>query len=250
MGAAHGLTRGRRRLKAYSGAMFVPHRPRPSLPHALLLVSGLVGAVVAMPAYADRPRSVDTAVVAPKGSMRVETWYTRGTDRQNSLTVAPFWTPIDTLEVGGLASRNTTSDLTRTSMQLKWAMTPEQRDGCQLGSVLGVGRTLRQGPNQGYFNAIMSCNDTNGAMHFNVGRIRPDGGPSATTWGVSIEIPDGRYTGYAEAFGQRGTSAQETTTYQLGLRAVLSPRWQVDGTWGRVRETRENLYSVGVAYRF
>ena len=96
----------------------------------------------------------------------------------------------------------------------------------------------------------MSCNDTNGAMHFNVGRIRPDGGPSATTWGVSIEIPDGRYTGYAEAFGQRGTYTQETTTYQLGLRAVLSPRWQVDGTWGRVRETRENLYSVGVAYRF
>ena len=228
--------------------MSVPHWPRPSLPRALLLAGGLLAAVASAPAHADRPRSVDTAVVAPQGSARVEAWYSRSTGRQNNLTVAPFWVPLDTLEVGGIASRNTTSELTHSAVQMKWAMTPAQRDGCQLGSVLGVSRTLRQGPNQGYVNTIMSCNDTTGAMHFNLGRIRPDGGPSATTWGVSIEIPDGRYTGYAEAFGQRGTS--ETTTYQLGLRAMLSPRWQIDGTWGRVRETRENLYSVGVVYKF
>jgi len=65
---------------------------------------------------------------------------------------------------------------------------------------------------------------------------------------VAIEIPDGRYTGHIEAFGQRGTS--ETTTYQLGLRAALTQHWQIDGTWGRVRETRENVYSVGVVYKF
>ncbi len=229
----------------------------PALSRALLCaatgVAAAVGAVA--PAHAQRPLSVDTAVVGPRNSAYLESWFARAPGQQNSWTVAPAWVPIDTLQIGGLVARNTTSKRTNSALQMKWSMTPAQRDGCQLGSVLGVRRTQRHAPDVGYFNAIMSCNDTNGAMHFNLGRVRPRGGSSATTWGIAIEIPDGRYTGFAEAFGQRGE--EETRTYQLGLRATLSPQWQVDGTVGRVQTprdpangSRETVYSIGVKRSF
>ena len=221
--------------------------PRLLLPSRALCCAAALAACAS--AHAGRPLTVDDADVDPAGSAHVDSWFARQSGRQSTWNLAAAYVLVPTLEISGQAARNTTASLTSTALQMKWSMTPAQKDGCQLATTLGVGRT-QHSPDESTVNTIMSCNDTNGAMHFNVGRIRPDGGPSATTWGVSIEIPDGRYTGYAEAFGQRGTSAQETTTYQLGLRAVLSPRWQVDGTWGRVRETRENLYSVGVAYRF
>ena len=211
---------------------------------------------MAAPAHAQRPQGVESAVVGPRNTAYVESWYARTPGKQDTWTIAPAWVPIDTLQIGGLVARNTTSDITNAGLQMKWSMTPAQRDGCQLGSVLGAGRAKRKGQastDMRYVNAIMSCNDTNGAMHFNVGRIRPEGAPSATTWGVSIEIPDGRYTGFAEAFGQRGTDeTHETRTYQLGLRATISPRGQVDGTVGRVQElresgnTRETVYSIGL----
>ena len=233
------------------------------LPHplrrALLLAAAGTAAVmgVAAPAHAQRPQSVETAVVGPRNSAYVESWYARAPGKQDTWTIAPAWVPIDTLQIGGLVARNTTSDITSSALQLKWSMTPAQRDGCQLGSVLGVRRAQRDGPDVGYYNAIMSCNDPNGAMHLNLGRVRPSGGPSATTWGISFEVPDGSYTGFAEAFGQRGTDeTHETRTYQLGLRATLSPRWQVDGTVGRVQElresgtTRETVYSIGLKRSF
>ena len=198
-------------------------------------------------AHAGRPLTVDDAVVDPKGSAHIESWYARQPGRQNTWTIAPAWVPIETLEISGQVARNTTTSITGTLLQLKWSMTPAQKDGCQLGLEGGISRT-QHSPDQSYVNTIMSCNDTNGAMHFNVGRTRPSGGPSATTWGVAIEFPDGIYTGHVEAFGQRGDV--ETTTYQLGLRAAISRQWQIDGTLGRVRETRENVYSIGVKYAF
>ena len=241
-------------MKAYSDPM--PATPSFLLPapcRTLLIAAGLATALAVAPAHAERPATVDTAVVAPKGSARVESWYARTPGQHNTWTLAPAYVPIDTLELGGQVARNTTTSITRTALQMKWSMTPAQRDGCQLGLVLGVGRA-QHSPDQRYLNTLMSCNDTNGAMHFNVGRTHQSGGSSATTWGVSFEIPDGRYTGFAEAFGQRG--AMETTTYQLGLRAALGPQWQVDGTIGRVRPSREstapreNIYSIGIKRSF
>ena len=129
--------------------------------------------------HAGRPLTVDDAVVDPKGSAHIESWYARQPARQNTWTIAPAFVPIETLEIGGQVARNTTTSITSAALQMKWSMTPAQKDGCQLGLVLGVGRT-QHSPNQSYLNTIMSCNDTNGAMHFNVGRTSASGGPSAS----------------------------------------------------------------------
>ena len=217
-------------------------------PLLLPLATALVGALLGAPAQAERPRAVDNAVVAPKGSMRLETWASRSPSHAASAHLGLAWVPLETLELGALASRDRRQRLTTTGLQLKWSMTPAQRDGCQLATLLGLARNQGHSGHQQQQGTSMSCNDSNGAMHFNVGRSRAAQGPWATTWGVSIEFPDGSYTGFAEAFGQRGP--QERTTYQLGLRAALTPAWQIDGSWGRERESRAQTYSLGLAYRF
>lgn len=205
----------------------------------------LLAALAAGNAHAGRPLTVDDANVNDTGKGHVEAWYARQPGKANTWTVSPAYAPVDGLEIGAALSRDTSARETSTAVQLKWRITPSQENGCNLGAVGGVSHTRGSG-SAPYVNGLVTCNGGFGAVHLNLGALRPSGGPSTSTWGVAYERELGAVTAHAELFGER----HGRPTFQVGLRTEVAAGWQLDGTVGRDRGARETVYSIGLKRSF
>ncbi|NPC55226.1 hypothetical protein [Caenimonas soli] len=211
--------------------------------HQILLAS-LLGLMLAAPAHAGRPLTVDDASVNEAGAGHVEAWYARLPGRAHTWTVAPAYAPIDGLELGAAISRDRTANATSGAVQAKWRITPSQESGCNVGAVLGVAHTRGAGGNTPYVNGLATCNSGWGASHFNLGAVHAPGESTLGTWGIAHEREFGRVTAHVEAFGQRHSKP----TFQVGARMEVAKGLQIDGTVGR--SDRENLVSVGLKQSF
>lgn len=204
----------------------------------------LLGLMLAAPAYAGRPLTVDDASVNDAGEGHVEAWYARQPGRAHTWTVAPAYAPIDGLELGAAISRDRTADATTGALQAKWRITPSLESGCNVGAVLGFAHTRGAGGNTPYFNGLATCNSSWGASHLNLGALRAPGGPTLGTWGIAHEREFGPVTAHVEAFGQRLSKP----TFQVGARMEVAKGLQIDGTLGR--SNHETLFSVGLKHSF
>jgi hypothetical protein len=200
--------------------------------------------LLAAPAYAGRPLTVDDADVNDAGAGHVEAWYARQPGRAHTWTVSPAYAPIEGLELGGAVSRDTTAHATTGAVQAKWRITPTMESGCNVGAVLGVARTRGAGGNTPYLNGLATCNSSWGATHFNLGGVREPGSPTLGTWGIAQEHEFGSITAHVEAFGQRLSKP----TFQVGARIEVAKSLQIDGTVGRT--SGETLFSLGLKRSF
>jgi hypothetical protein len=215
--------------------------PRSFLSASLLAV---VLAAASGPAKAGRPLSVDDANTNDAGAGHVEMWVSRAPG-STVLNVAPAYAPIDGLEFGVAAARDTSSKVTVGTVQLKWRITPSQEVGCNLGTSLGASRVSDGGGHLRFLNGLVSCNfGGQGSVHLNLGVVKPSDGGSVKTWGVAYERETGPVTPHLEFFGEKGGRP----TAQVGLRGQLAEAWQLDGTVGR--HDGQTLYSVGVKFQF
>ena len=204
----------------------------------------VVLAAASGPAWAGRPLSVDDANTNDAGAGHVEMWVSRAPG-STVLNVAPAYAPVDGLEFGVAASRDTSSKVTVGTVQLKWRITPSQEVGCNLGTSLGASRVSDGGGHLRFLNGLVSCNfGGQGSVHLNLGVVKPSGDSSAKTWGVAYERETGPVTPHLEFFGEKGGKP----TAQVGLRGQLAEAWQLDGTVGR--HDGQTLYSVGVKFQF
>ncbi len=199
--------------------------------------------LIATPALAGRPLTVDDASVNETGNGHVEAWYARQPGRLHTWTLAPAYAPIDGLEFSAAFSRDRTTPQSTQAVQAKWRITAVQDSGCNLGAVLGRSQTRGSGTTP-YLNGLMTCNSGWGATHFNLGANRAPGASTLGTWGVAHEHAFGAITAHVEAFGQRLAKP----TFQVGARSEIAKGLQLDGTIGR--SNRETLASMGLKYSF
>ena len=200
--------------------------------------------MLATPAYAGRPLTVDDASVDEAGAGHVEAWYARQPGRAHTWTVAPAYSPIDGLELGAAIARDRTADATTGAVQAKWRITPSQESGCNAGAVLGIAHMRGAGGNMRHLNGLFTCNSSWGASHFNLGAVRIPGAPTLGTWGIAHEHGFGQVTAHVEAFGQRLSKP----AFQVGARTEVAKGLQIDGTVGR--SNRETLVSLGLKQSF
>ncbi len=199
--------------------------------------------LMATPALAGRPLTVDDASVNDTGDGHVEAWYARQPGRLHTWTVAPAYAPIDGLELSASFTRDRTTPQSSEAVQVKWRITPVQESGCNAGAVLGVAHARGTGRTP-YVNGLFTCNSSWGATHFNLGANRASGSPTLGTWGIAHEHEFGAVTAHVEAFGQRLSKP----TFQVGARFDIAKGLQLDGTLGR--GNRETLVSVGFKASF
>ena len=199
---------------------------------------------LAQSAHAGRPLSVDDANVNDVGAGHVEAWYARMPGKINTWNVAPAYSPIKDVELSAVLSRDTSDNITASTIQGKWRITPSNPDGCNVGLSFGVMHQSRGGGNTPYLNGLASCNHKGGALHFNLGVSRQAGSKSLANWGVAYERELGAVTGHIEVFGQE--SGKPTT--QVGLRKDIVQGLQIDGTIGR--SDGDTVFSVGLKKSF
>lgn len=196
-------------------------------------------------AHAGRPLTVDDANVNDVGSGHVEAWSARLGDRSRAWTVSPAYGLFDGVEIAGAFTRDTTNKLTATALQGKFLFTKPQKDGCNLGAVVGVSHENKGGGNTPYVNGLFTCNGDVGALHLNLGALRGKGGPTLGTWGLAFEREVAEdVTLHVETFGQRHSKP----ALQFGARTMLTKSVQLDGTVGR--QDRNTIYSLGLKVLF
>ena len=191
-------------------------------------------------AIAGRPFAVDDANVNDPGVGHVEVWYARMPGKVDTWNVAPAFSPFKDFEVSTQFTRNTTNNLTLSTLQAKWRITPSLQEGCNFGISAGFTHVSAGSVNAPYVNGLATCNHHGGALHMNLGISDPNKGKSLKSWGVAYEHELGGATGHVEVFGQE--SAKPTA--QIGLRKDIVPGLQIDGTVGRSDGT--TVFSVGM----
>ncbi|WP_332813622.1 hypothetical protein [Ramlibacter sp.] len=211
-----------------------------SLRH-LLLVACVAGSTVG--AHAGRPLAVDDANVNEPGRGQLETWVA-GSEGARLFNVAPAYAPIRGLELGALLAQDSVARQTLTAVQAKWQATPSASSGCNAGLVAGASRASGDG-SAAYLNGLLTCNsEPLGSFHFNLGASKPRHEPAAPTWGVAYEREIGHVTPHIEWFGARHTRP----TLQAGLRGLVAPLVQLDGSVGRGGD--QTLFTIGLKYQF
>lgn len=201
-------------------------------------------AVLAGNSWAGRPLTVDDANTADVGGGQVESWVARQGDRSSTWTNTVGVGVLDGLELGASWARNMSGNANTTALQAKLRLTPSVDGGCNLGGVLGVQDTPHGGGRTTYANGIVTCNLEAATLHGNLGALRPQGGPTLTTWGIAAEKALGSVTAHLEYFGQQ----QGKPTLQAGLRTDLLKDLQLDGTLGRTE--RRTIFSLGLKLSF
>jgi hypothetical protein len=195
-------------------------------------------------ANAGRPLTVDDANVNDLGAGHVEAWYARMPEHVNTWNIAPAYSPIKDIEVSGLLSRDTTEELTKSALQLKWRVTPSQSEGCNLGMVAGVSHTNQGEGNTPYLNGIATCNYKVGTFHLNLGVSDPKDEKALGTWGLAYEREIVGITAHVEFFGEEHSKP----TTQVGLRKDVVQGLQIDGTIGR--SDNDTVFSIGLKKSF
>jgi hypothetical protein len=204
----------------------------------------VLGALTATTAFAGRPLSVDDANVNDAGAGHVEFWYARQPGDVNVWTVAPAYGVVDGIEIGAALARDTSNNLSTTSLQVKFRITESKKSGCNVGAVLGASQPNDGSGNTPYINGLMSCNGEAGSLHINLGGNRGPNGPTLGTWGVAVEREFGAVTAHAEAFGQE----QSAPVVQLGLRTMVLKTLQLDGTVGSTNG--QSVFTLGLKFLF
>ena len=210
--------------------------------HAALLCS-LIAALTTTPCLAGRPLSVDDANVNEPGAGHVEAWYTHESGA-SSWNIAPAYGLTEGVEIAAALARDSGNQSTATALQAKFRITKSQEQGCNFAATLGMAHASGDSGNSPYLNGIATCNGSDGAVHFNLGAVRPSGGATLRTWGLAYEREFGALTGHAEYFGTQ----QNRPTFQLGLRGNPAKNIQFDGTLGR--NGNDSLYSLGTKFMF
>ena len=214
----------------------------------LLVVRGRLlwaaAALWASHATAGRPLSVDDANVNERGAGHLETWYARALGGGRVWTVAPAYAPWDGVELSGAWARDVRSAISTTSVQAKFRLSESRPNACHPGAVIGAAHVGDSRGNTRYANLLLTCNQTDGALHLNLGASRPPGGPTLPTFGLAYEQDLGAMTGHVEVLGQR----QSKPTVGLGLRKEVVKDVQIDGSLGR--SNRETLFSLGFKLQF
>lgn len=194
--------------------------------------------------HAGRPLSVDDANLNDVGAGHVEAWYARMSGKVNTGNVAPAYSPIKNVELSAVLSRDSSDNITASSIQGKWRITPSNPEGCNVGMSFGVTHQSKGGGNAPYLNGLASCNHKGGALHFNLGVSQRDGARSRANWGVAYERELGPATAHIEVFGQESGKP----TAQVGLRKDIVQGLQIDGTVGRF--DGDAGFSVGLKKSF
>ncbi len=196
------------------------------------------------PSLAGRPLTVDDANVNDMGAGHVETWFSRQVGAAEVLTVAPAYGVAQGIEIGMAFARDTGNQVSTTSMQAKFRLSPSRDRGCNAAATLGATQSNANGASAPFVNGVVTCNAEFGSVHLNVGAIRPPQGQTLGTWGIAIERGFGSFTAHMETFGQE----QMAPTVQLGLRTDVAKNVQCDGTIGRVNS--ETVLSLGMKFQF
>lgn len=202
-------------------------------------------------AYAGRPLTVDDANVDDAGTGHVESWLSRNADKSNAFSIVPAYSFAKNWELDGFFSRNNSAGVNTAALQIKTLFTEPQKSGCNIAGVLGASRTESGGAasNSPYVNGILTCNQGEFALHFNLGAIKPSssgslGSSTLATWGAAMEeFVSKDFSGHIEVFGQQGSKS----TVQFGLKKQVGAV-QLDGTIGRTDNL--NSYSFGVKFTF
>ena len=213
-----------------------------------IIVGGALSAsfmLLAGPANAGRPLTVDDANTNEKGAGHLEYWWAREPGNAQTFNVAPAYAPFELFEISAAWARERKSKLNATAVQAKWVITKPDENGCNFGVVGGTAKVSRGGDRTNYANALFTCNGKDvGSIHFNVGGEKSKNGSSVRTWGVAVERDMGGVTPHLEYFGAQG----DKPTVQAGVRGEIAKSLQLDGTVGRV--DKETVYSVGMKIQF
>lgn len=213
-----------------------------SQPRNALFLSLSLGFVLSV--QAGRPLTVDDASVNDVGQGHVEGWWTRAPNGSRSWTVAPAYAPIQNVELGvGLAREQKTGVETQ-NIQAKFRITPSQDNGCNVGAVVGAGRTTGEA-SKAYVNALFTCNHAKlGSLHSNVGALDVASSQSVGSWGLAWERAYGDITAHVEVYGQEHVKP----TWATGLRTNVLPSLQLDASIGR--QGGHNLLTFGTKWMF
>jgi hypothetical protein len=205
---------------------------------------GLIAATTS--SFAGRPLAVDDAGINNKGEGHVEAWVSRITGL-TSFTLAPAYAFWDRVELAAQLTRDSGNNISSTSVQAKWMITPSQDKGCNVVAALGALR-FRTDLGNSYsrqINGLFSCNGTAlGNIHFNLGYSKPSGFSGETSYGVALEKIFGAVTPHIEVFGSDSVDA----SINVGLRGDVARNLQLDGSVGRV--DRASFYTLGLKFRF
>ncbi len=193
---------------------------------------------------AGRPLAVDDANTADVGTGNIDLWYTRLSGSINVWTIAPAYGITDGIEIGASLAADTTSNTSATTLGIKFRFTPSKKDGCNVGSSIGVTQASQGGGNTPYINGLLTCSGDAGSANLNLGLTRAPDSPTLKTWGLSFERELGAFTPHIEVFGVE----QSTPTVQLGLRTMVTKNLQLDGSVGS--NSGETTYTLGMRFFF
>ncbi len=194
--------------------------------------------------HAGRPLSVDDANTADVGTGNIDLWYTRFPGSVNVWTIAPAYGITEGIEIAASFAPDTTSNTSATTLGIKFRFTPSQKDGCNLGSSVGVTQASPGGGNTSFINGLLTCSGGAGSVNLNLGLTRAPDSPTLKTWGVSFERELGAFTPHIEVFGVE----QSAPTVQLGLRTMVTKKFQLDGSVGS--NSGETNCTLGMRFFF
>lgn len=196
---------------------------------ALLIAPGL--------SSAGRPLTTEDAAALEEGRCQLESWMDRSRDSRTGWLVPAcnFGAGIE-WQAGAARTREASSDrFTEAYVQAKrtFLEVEEGRSDVGVGLVAGLGRRPLNERHRGWSNPYVTVPltlSTLGALiHLNAGWARDkEARRDATTWGIAAELPHGRWTAVAEAFGE--TSARPTLRFG-GRWAVVPDHLDLDLTW-------------------
>jgi len=233
-------------------------------PITKLLAVVIIGALSAVPAYADRPLQSEDAAILDRGSCAIEGGASRGAASGSAtrttalqfdcgvgaatqLTLAVAQARADGASTRGLAVGGKTRLWQGQAAQGDEAPTLALAYG--LASVKSSGDRWRHAAtalNLAYSRPLANAL----TLHANLGHARDEIGKArATTWALALEHAGfGALAPMAEVFGDD----REPAWFNLGLRyAAVAEKFFLDASWGRpLRDSRASLLTLGFKFAF
>jgi hypothetical protein len=196
---------------------------------ALLLAPGL--------SSAGRPLTTEDAATLDDRRCQLETWMDRSRDSITGWLVPAcnFGAGIE-WQAGAARIREAGNDrFSEAYVQAKrtFLEVEEGRSDLGVGVVAGLGRRplneRHRGWSNPYFTVPLTISTSAALVHLNAGWSRDkEARRDATTWGIAAELPHGRWTAVAEAFGENSSRP----SLRLGARwAAVPDLLDLDLTW-------------------
>lgn len=224
------------------------------------LIGALAGALLATPAWAERPMAVDDAGTMDLYGAKVEFGWSRD-DRARGLEAAVGFSPLKNVELEvsfGRGSDHRPSpdeDFRGIGAALKWVPLQAEQ-GLSAGLKLEIGTDrIDDGPGDDLtvrtraFTGLAQWSFASGTRaHLNLGRewVRESGATAAAnTWGVGVAQPLGdRFEVTAEVFGVEDSRPDR----QIGLRYQIIEGLKVSAAVGEGNE--RSFANAGISWEF